>query len=89
MKLCIDHNKEPYSFLVMYTTLPPDNKLDLESTFYKMSISKKIKAFNNKTQQMKAKSDLDRQSVKTSALSSGNVSKQEFLTDKDGLSKKD
>ena len=54
-----------------------------------MSISEKIKAFNNKIQQMKAQCDLDRQSAKTSALSSGNISKKEFLTDKDGLSEKD
>ena len=54
-----------------------------------MSISEKIKAFNNKIQQMKAQCDLDRQSVKTSALSSGNISKKEFLTDKDGFSEKD
>ena len=88
-KLFKDDNKEPYSFLVKGTTLSPDNKLDLGSTFYKMSISEKIKAFNNKIEQMKAQFDLERQSAKTSALSSGIVSKQEFLTDKDGLPEKD
>ena len=49
----------------------------------KMSISKKIKATNNKIEQNKAQFNLDRQTVKISALSSGNVSKREFLTGKD------
>ena len=45
-----------------------------------MNISEKIKAINNKTEQNKAQYDLDRQTAKTSALLSGNVSKYEFLT---------
>ena len=55
----------------------------------KMSISKKIKAINNKIEQNKAQYDLDRQTAKSSALSSVNVSKYEFLTDKDVLPGKD
>ena len=47
-----------------------------------MSISEKIKAINEKTQQNKAQYDLDRQTAKISALSSGQVSKYEFLTGK-------
>ena len=53
-----------------------------------MNISEKIKAINNKIEQNKAQYDLDRQTAKISALSSGNVSKYEFLTDKDVLSEK-
>ena len=53
-----------------------------------MNISDKIKAINNKIEQNKAQYDLDRQTAKNSALSSGNVSKYEFLTDKDVLSEK-
>ena len=61
---------------------------DLERTYYKMSISEKIKAINNKIEQNKAQFDLDRQTAKISALSSGIVSKYEFLTGKNGLSEK-
>ena len=48
-----------------------------------MSISEKIKAINNKIEQNKTQYDLDRQISKISPLSSGNVSKYEFLTGKD------
>ena len=48
-----------------------------------MSISRKIKAINNKIDQNKARYDLDRQATKNFAFSSGNVSKYEFLTGKD------
>ena len=48
-----------------------------------MSIGEK--ATNNKFKQNKAQYDLDKQNVKISALSSGNVSKYEVLTGKDVL----
>ena len=54
-----------------------------------MRIAKKIKAINNKIEQRKAQYDLDRQTAKISALSSGNVSKYEFLTGKDISPEKD
>ena len=54
-----------------------------------MSISEKIKVIKNKIEQSKAQYVLDRQTAKISALSSGNVSKYEFLTDKDVLPEKD
>ena len=47
-----------------------------------MIVREKIKTIDNKTEQNKSKYDLDRQTAKISALSSGNVSKYEFLTDK-------
>ena len=53
-----------------------------------MSIGEKTKATNNKIEQNKAQYDLDRQTAKTSALSSGNVSKYDFLTGKDVLPEK-
>ena len=43
-----------------------------------MSINAKIKAIKNKIEQNKAQCNLDRQTAKISALSSGNVSKYEF-----------
>ena len=54
-----------------------------------MSISEKIKTVNIKIKQNKAQYNLDRQTAKISALSSGNVSKYEFLTGKDVLPEKD
>ena len=54
-----------------------------------MSISEKIKAINNKIEQNKAQYDLDRQTAKISALSSGNVIKYKFLAGKDVLPEKD
>ena len=53
-----------------------------------MSVSEKIKAINNKIKQSKTQYSLDWQAAKISALSSGNVSKYEFLTGKDVLPKK-
>ena len=54
-----------------------------------MSIIEKIKTINNKIKQNKAQYNLDRQTAKISALSSGNVSKYEFLTGKAVLPEKD
>ena len=54
-----------------------------------MSISEKIKTNKNKIEQDKAQYNLDRQTARISALSSGYVSKFEFLTDKDVLPGKD
>ena len=51
-----------------------------------MSIDKTI---DNKIEQNKAQYDLDRQTAKILALSSGNVSKYQFLTGKDNLLTKD
>ena len=50
-----------------------------------MSIYDKIKTINNKIEQRKAQYNLDRKTATISALSSGNVSKYEFLTSKDIL----
>ena len=54
-----------------------------------MSINAKIKAIKNKIEQNKSQCNLDRQTAKISALSSGNVSKYEFLTGKDTFPKED
>ena len=44
-----------------------------------MSISEKIEGINNKINQSKTRNNLYRQTVKISALSSGNVSRYDFL----------
>ena len=54
-----------------------------------MSVSEKIKTINSKIEQNKAQYNLNRQTAKISALSSGNVSKYEFLTGKYVLPEKD
>ena len=64
------------------------NDTNLSSDNPKMSAIDKIKAINNKIEQNKAQCDLDRQTAKISALSSGNVSTYEFLTGKDVLPEK-
>ena len=53
-----------------------------------MSISKKIKAINNKIDQNKPQYDLDKQGAKILALSPRKVSKHKVLTVKDVLSEK-
>ena len=60
-----------------------------EELIIKMSNSEKIKAINNKIEQRKAQYNLDRQTTKLFALSSVNISKQEFLTGKDVLPEKE
>ena len=62
---------------------------NLERTYYKISISEEIKTIDNKIKQNKAQYNLDQQTTKISALSSGNVSQYEFLTGKYVLAKKD
>ena len=53
-----------------------------------MTVNEKIGTINNKMEQNKAQYNLDRQTAKISALSSGNVSKYEFLTGKNILPEK-
>ena len=54
-----------------------------------MSLSEQIKTIDKKIEQNKAQYNLDKQTAKIFALSSGNVSKFEFLTGKDVLPEKD
>ena len=54
-----------------------------------MSVSEKIKAISNKSERNKALYNLDRQTANISSLSSGNVSKYEWLTSKDILPEED
>ena len=54
-----------------------------------MNISEKNKTIDNKIEQNKAQQNLDRQTAKISALSSGNISNNEFLTGKNVLTEVD
>ena len=76
MKLRKSYTKEPFSFLVNDSTLPPDNLLRFrKNVLKKTTFSKKIKTINNKIEQNKAQCDLDEETAKISALSSGNIKK--------------
>ena len=59
-----------------------------EEFITKITISEKIETVDNKIEQIKGPYDLDRQTAKISALSSGNVNRYEFLTSKDVLPEK-
>ena len=48
-----------------------------------MTINEQIKILDNKIRSNQAQYDLDRQNVKTSALSSGELDKHEYLTGED------
>ena len=90
MKLYQEYPKKPYLFLVNdYRLTIKIIDYDFGRTYYKMSVIEKIKATNNKIEQNKALYNLDNQTAKISALSSGNVSKYEFLTSKDVFPKED
>ena len=54
----------------------------MEEVIIKMSLNENIKAINNKFKRNKAQHNLDKQTAKISALSSGNVSINEFLIGK-------
>ena len=53
-----------------------------------MTVGKKIKTIDKKIKQNRTQYNLDRQTAKTSTLSSENVSKYEFLTVEDVLPEK-
>ena len=54
-----------------------------------MTFSEKLKTINNIIEQNRAQYDLDWQTAKILALSSGNVGKYEFLTGEDVLPEKE
>ena len=62
---------------------------NLWRTYHKKEYLWEIKTINNKIGQNKVQYNLDRQTAKISALSSGNVSRYEFLTGKNVLPEKD
>ena len=89
MKISEDYTKEPCSFLVYGATQYQKIHCDLRRTYCKMIIGEKIKTIDNQIEQNKAQYNLDRETAKIFALSSGNVSKYEFLTGIYILSQKD
>ena len=61
----------------------------MRRTYYNMTDSEKIKTINDKIDQTRAQFNLDRQTAKSLALSTGNVGKYEFLTGEDVVPEKD
>ena len=78
-----DYSKEPFSFLVNNTTFPSDNHQNLGRTYYKMTVSGKVKTIDHKMEKNIAQYNLDRQAPKISILSLRNIGKYEPLTAKD------
>ena len=60
-----------------------------KETIIKKRISKKTKINDKKIEQNKAQYNLDRKTAKIFALSSANINKYDFLTEKDVLPEKD
>ena len=57
-------------------------------TYYKITVSEKIKTINNRIKQNKAQYNSDRQTANNSDLSSGIAGKYQFLSGKDVLTEK-
>ena len=60
----------------------------LERSYFKITVTQEIKSINNKIEQNKAQYNLNKETVKTSTLLSGNVTKYWFLTGEDVLPEK-
>ena len=75
-----------YSFLTIDTTLPASDTLDFEeicSLLIKMAVADQTKTLDKKIMQNEAQYDLGRKAAKTSAFSSNNFNKYEYLTGED------
>ena len=86
MKIFRGCKKEPYSFLTTDTTLPGSNPLRFRKIcfiFMKITVTDQIKILDAKIKPNEAQYNLDRKVAKTSALSSGNLDKYEYLTSED------
>ena len=77
------YTAEPYSFLVIETTLPSNNPLSLEKIFLIYII--KIMTINEQIRDEKLQYDIYREAAKISVLSSGKTHKDEYRTGEDIL----
>ena len=77
-----NYAKEPYNFFTIDTTQPVDKRFNknFNDPLLKVTINEQITIFGNKIRSNQAQYDLDRQNAKTSALSSGELGKYEYLT---------
>ena len=78
---------EPYSFLTTDTTLPANNSLRFRKksfrSFIKITLTDELKILDDKIKANQTQYDLDREAAKTSALSSKELDKYEYLTGED------
>ena len=81
------------SFLTIDTALATDSPMRLERifrfSFIKMTLTEQVKILNDKIKANKVLYDLDRETAKISALSSGGLEKYEYLTREDSGCKLD
>ena len=87
MKIYRKCTSEPYSFMLIDTALPSGDPMNLErifqNIFIKMTKIGQLKILDNKIRANKAQYNLDRQTAKISALSSGELEKYEYLSGED------
>ena len=79
MNLYKKSTEDPYSFLVIDTSLTSDNSLPFRNDLFD-AIQKLILTIDDKIRDKKLQHDLNREAVKVLVLSSGNIDKYEFLT---------
>ena len=80
-KICI---AEPYCFLVNDTIFPSDNPLRFRKNLLEW-IYNKIMTIDDQIKDEKLQYDINRESAKMSALSSGKINKYEYLTGEEML----
>ena len=80
-KKCTD---DPYSFLVNDTTLPSNNPVRFRKKNFNIYIIK-IMTINDQIKDEKLQYDINREKAKISALSSGKIHENEYLTGEDIL----
>ena len=89
VKIYRECTKEPYSFLAIDTTLPASDPLRFRKSskicclLIKMTVTDQLKIIANKIKANQAQYDLERLGAKTSAYSSGDLRKYEYLTGED------
>ena len=84
MNLYKKSTEDPYSFLVIDTSLTSDNSLPFRNNLFD-PIQKLILTIDDKIRDKKLLHDLNREAVKVSVLSSGTIDKYEFLTGEETL----
>ena len=89
VKIYRECTKEPYSFLAIDTTLPASDPLRFRKSskicclLIKMTVTDQLKIIADKIKANQAQYDLERLGAKTSAYSSGDLRKYEYLTGED------
>ena len=71
---------KPYSFLVIDSTLASDNLFYVSEIIFQKEYKKRIVTIDDKIRDEKLQPDINRETAKISALSSGKINKYEYLT---------